>query len=91
MVPKWTCFQCYEIWHSEQVKFVNHKYDIWNCVSSSEIKTLGRFGDKIEMCPIFMKFGTKNKLNMLIKNRVLEIDGLDPKLKIWAFLVPKLK
>ena len=43
------------------------------------------------MCPIFMKFGTKNKLNMLIKNRVLEIDGLDPKLKIWAFLVPKLK
>ena len=21
-------FQCHEIWHSGQVKFVNHKYDI---------------------------------------------------------------
>ena len=42
------------------------------------------------MCLIFMRFGTKNKLNMLIKNIVLEIDGLDPNLKIWAFLVPKL-
>ena len=62
-------FQCYEIWHSEQVKFVNHKDDIWN----SEIKILGKFGLKIEMCP---KFGTQRS-NM---NIVLEIDDLDPKL-----------
>ena len=28
---------------------------------------------------------------MLIMNTVFEIDDLDPKLKIWANLVPKLK
>ena len=31
-----------------------------------ETKNLGRFGLKIPMRPIFMKFGTQNKLNMLI-------------------------
>ena len=34
--------KCYEIWHSEQVKFVNHKYNIWNCGSWLEIKNLGQ-------------------------------------------------
>ena len=28
---KWNILQCYEIWHWEQVKLLNHKYDIWNC------------------------------------------------------------
>ena len=28
---------------------------------------------------ILMKFGTQNKLNMLIKNILIEIDDLDPK------------
>ena len=34
------------------------------------------------MCLIFMKFGTQNKSNMLIMNILIEIDDLDPKLKI---------
>ena len=42
--------QCYEVWHSEEVKFVNHKYDISNCGSWPEIKNLGRFGVKTVMC-----------------------------------------
>ena len=65
----------------------NHKYDIWNCGSPTKIKNLGRFGLKIAMCPIFMKFGTQNKLNMLIINISIGIDELDPKLqicKIWS-------
>ena len=74
--------QCYENWHSVQVKFVNHKYDISNCVSRPEIKHLGRFGLKIAMCLIFMKFGTQTKSNMLIMNILIGIDDLDPKLKI---------
>ena len=32
------------------------------------MKNLDRFGLKIEMCPICMKFGTQNKSNMLIVN-----------------------
>ena len=39
------------------------------------------------MCPIFMKFGTQKKLNMLIINILIGIDDLDPKLqicKIWS-------
>ena len=63
--------KCYEIWHSEQVKFVNHKYNIWNCGSWLEIKNLGRFGLKIAMCPIYMKFDTLNKPNMLMMNIIL--------------------
>ena len=38
------------------------------------------------MCPIFMKFGTQNKLNMLIIKILTGIDDLDLKLqicKIW--------
>ena len=73
-------FQWYEIWPSEQVKLVNHIYDIWNCTPSLEIKNLGRFGHKIAMCPIFVKFGTQNKSNMLVMNIGLGIDDLDPKL-----------
>ena len=75
-------FHCYEIWQSEQVKFVNHECDIWNCRSWPKIKNLGRFGLKVAMCPIFMKFGTQNKSNMLIINILIGIDDLDPKLQI---------
>ena len=32
------------------------------------------------MYPIFMKFGTQKKSNMLIINIVLGVDDLDPKL-----------
>ena len=74
-------------------KFVNHKYDIWNCGSWPEIKYLGIFGLKIAMCLIFMKFGSQSKSNMLIINISLGIDDLDPKLQIleiwsqnWNFL-----
>ena len=38
-----------------------------------------------------MKFGTQNKLNILIMNIVLGIDDLDPKSQIRANLVPILK
>ena len=34
------------------------------------------------MYPIFMKFGTQNKSNMLIINILLGTDELDPKLQI---------
>ena len=68
------------MWQSEQVKFVNHKYDILNCGFWPEIKNLGRFGLKIAMCPIFMKFGTQNKSIMVIINILIGIDDLDPKL-----------
>ena len=34
------------------------------------------------MCPIFMKFSTQNKLNMLIINILIGIDDLNPKLQI---------
>ena len=47
-----------------------------------QIKNLGRFGLKIAMCLIFIKFGTQNKLNMLIINILIGIDNLDPKLQI---------
>ena len=43
------------------------------------------------MWPIFMKFGTQNKSNMLILNISIGIDDIDPKLQIWKNLVPKLK
>ena len=32
------------------------------------------------MCPIFMKFSTQNKWNILIINIAFGIDDLDPKL-----------
>ena len=71
--------QCHEVRQSEQVKFVNHKYDIWNCRSWHKIKNLGRFGLKITMCLIFVKFRFQNKLNMLIINILIGIDDLKPK------------
>ena len=52
-----------------------------------KIKNLGRFGLKITMCPIFIKFGTHNKANMLIMNMLIGIDDLEPKLhicEIWS-------
>ena len=38
-----------------------------------------------------MKFGTQSKWNMLIRNIVLGIDDLDPKLQARANLVPTVK
>ena len=35
---------------------MNHKYDIWNWGSWPEIKNLGRFGLKIAMCQISIKW-----------------------------------
>ena len=63
-----------EISQSEQVKFVNYKYDIWNCGPWSEVKTWGRF--KIAMCPMC----TQTKSNLLIMNILIVIDiWRDPK------------
>ena len=33
-----------------------------------KLKTWADFGFKVAMCPIFMKFDTQNKSNMLIMN-----------------------
>ena len=41
-----------------------------------------RFGLIIAMCLIFMKFGTYNKLNMLIMNVSIGVDYLTRKLEI---------
>ena len=46
------------------------------------MKYLGRFGLKIAMCLIFMKFGTQNKSNILIMNVLIGIDDLDRKSEI---------
>ena len=35
------------------------------------------------MSPIFMNIGTQTKLNMLIINKLIGTDDLDPKLKIF--------
>ena len=37
------------------------------------MKNLGRFGFKIAMSPIFMKFGTHNKLNIPIMDIILPV------------------
>ena len=50
-----------------------------------------RFALKIAMCPIFMKFNTQSKQSILIMNKILGIDNLDPKLLIRENLVQKLK
>ena len=41
---------------------------------------MGRFGLKIAMRLIIMKFGTQNKSSMPIMNILIGIDDLDPKL-----------
>ena len=58
---------------------INNKYDIWDCGSWPEIKYLDRFGLKIAMCLIFMKFGTQSKSSMLSMNILIGIDDLEPK------------
>ena len=73
------------------LKYVNYKYNIWNCGSGPEIKNLGRFGLKIAMCPVFMKVSTQNKLNILVMDLLIGTDNRDPKIQIWANLVPQLK
>ena len=51
-------------------------------------KHLGRIGLNFAICPIFMKFGTQNKLNM---NILIGIGNLDTKSQVWANLVSKLQ
>ena len=43
------------------------------------------------MRPIFMKFGTQNRSNLLIMNILIWVDDLDSNLQIRANLVPTLK
>ena len=44
---------------------------------------------ELKCAPIFLKFGTQKKLNMLLKNILIGIDELDTKLHIWANFGPK--
>ena len=46
----------------------------------SDLESLERFGLKIAMCLIFMKFENQNKSNILIMNILIGMDYLDPKL-----------
>ena len=48
--------QCYEIWHLEQVKFVNLKYDIWKLriLTQKWVDLVSKF----QYVPTFMKLGT---------------------------------
>ena len=45
-----------------------------------KLKAWADLVSKLQICMIFMKFGTQNKLNMLIMNIALGIDNLGPKL-----------
>ena len=38
-----------------------------------------------------MKVSTQNKLNILVMDLLIGTDNLDPKIQIWANLVPQLK
>ena len=55
----------YDIWHLVQIKHANYEYGTWNWWSWLKIKIWANFA------PIFMKFGTRNKWNMLIMNILL--------------------
>ena len=48
----------------------------------SKLKTWADFVSKLQYPRFLMKFGTQNKLNMLIINILTGIDELDPKLQI---------
>ena len=52
-------------------------------------RDLGRFGLKIAIRLILMKFDTQNKLSMLIMNVLIGVDGLDLKLKIYEICSQK--
>ena len=52
-------------------------------------RDLGRFGLKIVIRLILMKFDTQNKLSMLIMNVLIGVDGLDLKLKIYEICSQK--
>ena len=91
---KWNIFQYYEIWKSEQVKFVNHRYDIWHCRSWAKIKDLGRFGLKIAMCQVFMKFEQSNNSEQIEHANYEYINWNwwpSPKITNLQNLLPKLK
>ena len=72
-------FQSYEIWHSELVKFINLKYDIWNLRILTEIKNLGRFGLKIAMYSNFYEI----RLLVQIKHASSEYSQLSRALAWW--------
>ena len=52
-------------------------------------RDLGRFGLKIVIRLILMKFDTQNKLSMQIMNVLIGVDGLDLKLKIYEICSQK--
>ena len=68
-VPK-IYFQYYEIWHSEQVKFVNLKDNIWKLRIFT--RNLTDLVSKLQF--------SQTLLLILIMNMVLGTDDLDPKL-----------
>ena len=72
-------FQSYEIWHSELVKFINLKYDIWNLRILTEIKNLSRFGLKIAMYSNFYEI----RLLVQIKHASSEYSQLSRALAWW--------
>ena len=45
--------QRYEIWHLEQVKFINLKYDIWELRILTGNQKLGHIWPQIEICSNF--------------------------------------
>ena len=66
---------CHEIWHSEKVKFVNRKCDIWSCRSWSKIKNLGKFRLKIAMSPSIIKLSIiKLLLAWLVEHSLVHWD-----------------
>ena len=48
----------------------------------ADLESLGRFGLRIAMCLIFMKFDNQNKSNMLIMNILVGINYFYQKLEI---------
>ena len=58
--PKLRCFNFYEIWHLEQVEHPNYDYSNWNWLYWPKIIDSGKFGPKIEMCPMFTNSDTQN-------------------------------
>ena len=62
------CSSFYKIWHLVRIEHGNYEYGTWNWLSWPKIIDLGKFVLTHTFAPIFMKFGTNNKWNMLIMN-----------------------
>ena len=65
------CFNFNENWRWVQIEQANYVYGIWNWWSRPKIIDLGKFVPTLKFAPIFMKFGTNNKCNMLILDMML--------------------